>query len=249
MLRMLSQIGVGLAFAGGALGAESLVLVPANPGPLDTVRIQWTHVGCTNRDSMQVSQQANRITVRVDRTFFPDCGTISGYFEEFTLGRLPSGGYDAELVVNPPPGTLGPSQVLGPIAFVVAPLPPSSVAAPHEDYSDMWWNPRRSGEALMVKQAGDKLFAVWVAYDPAGRATWFSFQPGSWVSDANSVLRFAGIVYRSNGPYWGGAYDPALVTVTPAGSADFIPQAVSRARFDFTIDGVAGSIPLERIRF
>jgi hypothetical protein len=63
----------------------------------------------------------------------------------------------------------------------------------------------------MVKQAGDKLFAVWVAYDPAGRATWFS--------------------------------------VTPAGSADFVPQAVSRARFDFTIDGVAGSIPLERIRF
>ena len=101
----------------------------------------------------------------------------------------------------------------------------------------------------MVKQAAGKLFAVWVIYDAAGRATWYSLQPGNWMRDANNVLRYAGIVYRTTGPYWGGPYDPARVSITPAGSADFIPQAPSRARFDFVIDGVAGSIPLERIGF
>ena len=109
--------------ATGALA--QLSIDPPKPTALDTVRLRYTHVGCTNSDSTQVSQQANRITVQVDRGgVAPDCGTIAGFFEDFTLGRLPAGEYEASLVVNPPPGTLGPSQLLGPIHLSVAQLAP-----------------------------------------------------------------------------------------------------------------------------
>src|SRR5512135_2987205 len=93
-----------LALAAGSLGAQTLTLDPAAPGPFDAVRLRYTHTGCTNPDSVRVAQAANRITVQVDRIFFPDCGTILGYHEDYTLGRLPSGDYDVVLVVNPPPG-------------------------------------------------------------------------------------------------------------------------------------------------
>lgn len=223
--------------------------MPAAPTPLDTVRLHWTHVGCTDPDSVQVSQQANAITASANRIFRVDCGTVLGYFDEYTLGRFPSGDYDARLVVNPPPGTLGPSQLLGPIHFSVSALPPAAVAAPHDDYSDLWWSPQRSGEALLVKQSGTLLFAVWSVYDASGRATWYSLQPGSWQRDSNGALRFTGIVYRTSGPYWGGAYDPSQVVIAAVGSASFIPQAAGRAQFEVAIDGAAASIALERMRF
>jgi hypothetical protein len=196
--------------------AGDLTVVPANPTSIDTVRVQWTHVGCTNAGSVQVAQESNRITVSTERIFQVDCGTVNGFFEEFTLGRLPSGEYDAQLVVNPPAGTLGPSQLVGPVHISVGRLPPTATAAPHEDYTDLWWNPARSGEGLLVKQSSGNLFAVWVVYDVSGRATWYSLQPGAWSRDASGVLSYSGTIYRTTGPWWG-SFDPSQVSITAAG--------------------------------
>ena len=97
-MRALAAIAVCVA---GIAAAEDLTLVPANPTSIDTVRLRWTHVGCTNPNAVQVTQEANRIVVSTDRGFSPgpavDCGTVNGYFEEFTLGRLPTGEYDVQL--------------------------------------------------------------------------------------------------------------------------------------------------------
>ena len=172
-----------------------------------------------------------------------------GYFEDFTLGRLPSGEYDVELVVNPPPGTLGPSQLLGPIHFTVRELPPTGATSPRENYADMWWSPQESGWALLVNQSGEKLFLVWVVYDTQGRPTWYALPSGSWGRDANNALHFSGAVYRTSGPYWGGTYDPAAVAIAVVGTGDFLPQGVSRALFSYTIEGVTGSRMIERLQF
>src|SRR5260221_466207 len=104
MLRCI--LGVVWLFAAGPLLAQELSIMPAAPTPLDTVRLRWAHVGCTDPDSVQVSQQANAITASANRIFLIDCGTVLGYFDEYTLGRFPSGEYDARLIGNPPPGTL-----------------------------------------------------------------------------------------------------------------------------------------------
>lgn len=238
-----------LALCATGLVAQQLSIDPATPTPLDLVRLRYTHVGCTNPDSVRVAQSANLITVQADSVFFPDCGTISGYYEEFTLGRLPTGDYDAELVVNPPPGTLGPSFLLGPVHFAVAPLPPTGSLHPHENYTDMWWNPQQSGWALNVFQSGDTLIAVWAVYDTAGRPTWYALLSGSWLYDAGNSLHYAGTVYRTSGSYWGSAYDSAATTIAAVGTADFQPVSITRATWSYTIEGITGSKPIERIRF
>src|SRR5262249_1304976 len=133
-----------VALAAALDGQAQLTIQPANPTPIDVVRLRYTHTGCTNFESVKVSQANNFITVQADRTFIPDCGTILGYYEEFTRGRLPSGDYDVQLVVNPPPGTLGPSFLVGPLHFSVASLPATGSAHPHDNFQDLWWNPRES---------------------------------------------------------------------------------------------------------
>ncbi len=237
-----------LIVAATAAAADDLAIVPANPTPVDTVRLRWTHVGCTNPNAIQVTQDSNRITVSTDRTFVADCGTVNGFFEEFALGRLPSGEYDVQLAVNPPPGTLGPTLLIGILHFSVARLPPTGTAAPRDDYTDLWWSPSRSGEGLLVKQSSGKLFAVWVVYDTDHRATWYSLQPGAWSRDAANVLTFTGIVYRTTGPWWG-QFNPAQVSIAPVGNASFTPLVGGLARFDVVIDGVAATTTLQRMQF
>ena len=243
---------LALGFAASGALADSISIVPANPTPVDLVRLRYEHVGCvtTNADSLRVSQQSNRITAGVDLQF-PPCASvlIVSLVEEFTLGRLPSGDYDAELVVNPPPSTLGPSLLLGPVHFTVLSMPATGSLLPHEDYSDLWWSPGESGWALLVKQSGDKLFAVWVVYDASGRPTWYSLQPGNWRRDSEGRLRYTGTVYRTTGPYWGTAFNSSAVTVAAVGTADFVPSGSSRAQFIYTIEGVSGSKSVERMRF
>src|SRR5208283_772707 len=48
---------IGTAFSNFA--SAQLSVVPASPTPLDTARLQWAHVGCTNPDSVSVTMQAN----------------------------------------------------------------------------------------------------------------------------------------------------------------------------------------------
>lgn len=244
------RILAGFLLAASLAAQAQLSLQPSNPTPLDTVRLRYTHAGCTNFESVKVAQSNNVITVQVDRAFTnPDCGTLLGYYEEFTLGRLPSGEYDAQLAVNPPPGTLGPTLLVGPIHFTVAALPATGSAHPHDNFEDLWWNAQESGWALNVFQAGEKLFLVWVVYDTDTRPTWFVVPAGTWTRDSENVLRFSGTAYRTQGPPWPGSFDPAAVVVTPVGTADFAPRGTNRAQFSFTISGVTRSKELERFRF
>ncbi len=238
---------LGITFSG--LAAAQLSLVPAAPTPLETVRLRWAHVGCTNQESVRTTMQANQVTVSADRATRIDCGTVQGYFDEYTLGRLPAGEYDVQLIVNPPPPTLGPSQLIGPIHLTVGPSPPTDSLLPHDNYSDFWWDPAESGWALSVQQSGSRLVAIWNVYDAAGRPIWYTLQPGSWTKDSANTLRYVGTIYQTTGPDWRGPFDPAAVSVTAVGTGSFIPQAASRARFEYTIGGVSGAKQVVRFAF
>jgi hypothetical protein len=248
MMRLVKIATAALLVCCAGAAAQELTVIPADPTPVDIVRLRWTHVGCTNPDAVQVTQESNRITVSTQRVFQIDCGTVAGFFEEFTLGRLPSGEYDGQIAVNPPPGTLGPTQLVGPVHVSVARLPATGAVAPRDDYTDLWWNPSRSGEALLVKQSSGVLFAVWVVYDPAGRATWYSLQPGAWSRGASNTLSYSGTIYRTTGPWWG-MFEADQVSITAVGRGTFTPLPEGRARFDATIEGVTASTTLERMRF
>ena len=235
-----------------ATGAfAQLSIDPPNPTALDTVRLRYAHAGCTNADSLQVSQESNRITVSVDRGgVSPDCGTVAGFFEDYTLGRLPAGEYDASLMVNPPPGTLGPTELLGPVHVSVTRAGATGSLHPHEDYSDMWWNPREPGWALSVSQRREKLFMAWVTYDDAGKPAWLVVPGGSWSRDpATNALRFTGKIYRTQGTPWDLPFDAGATHLTQAGLATFTPLDSGHGIFGYTVDGTSGSKMVERFRF
>src|SRR5262249_48956557 len=203
------------------LGATStgalaqLSFSPPNPTPVDVVRLRWTPVGCTNPDSVRVSMQANRlVTVIADRAFAVDCGTIQNYYDEYTVGRLPTGEYDVELVANPPAGTLGPSELIGPVHLSVRQLPATGSMLPHDDYSDVWLNLSEPGYSLTVKQSGSQLVAVWNVYDASGRPTWYALLPGAWTRDASNNLSYAAAVYRTTGPFWAVPFDASALSIT-----------------------------------
>lgn len=251
MMRFLGRLCAPLAMlASAAAFGQQLTIEPAQPSSLDTVRLRYAHVGCTNGDSAQVSQDANRITVNVERGgVSPDCGTVEGFFEEFTLGRLPAGDYEASLVVSPRPGTLGPTEEVGPIHVSVGRAGAAGSLHPHDDYTDMWWNPREPGWALSLNQLREKLFMVWVAYDDAGKAAWLVVPGGGWSRDASNRLRFTGKIYRTQGTAWQLPFDPAATRLTQAGTASFTPLDASHGIFSYTIDGIGGSKMVERFRF
>jgi hypothetical protein len=242
--------GVLMAAANAAL-ADDLAIDPPNPTALDTLRLRYTHVGCTNPQSLQVRLDGSVISVSVDRAAsFPDCGTIADFHEDFTLGRLPVGEYDVSLAVNPPPGSFAPTQLFGPPIHVsVAPVPATATLRPHDDYSDMWWNPREPGWALNVRQLSEKLFMVWAAYDEAGKPTWLVVPGGTWNRDASNRLRFSGRIYRTKGSAWQLPFDPSATTFSTVGTADFTPLDASHGIFSYTVDGVEGSKMVERFRF
>jgi len=239
-----------LVLLGAGAAHAQLSLDPPNPTSIDTVRLRYAHVGCTNGQSVQVQQESAAITVQVERAAVTqDCGTTAGFFEDFTLGRLPAGEYEASLVVNPPAGSLGASQLVGPIHVSVARLLPAASFHPHDDYSDMWWNPREPGWALTVRQLSEKLFLVWATYDDAGKPAWLVVPGGSWSRDAGNVLHFTGKVYRTRGSPWQLPFDASMSAVTPAGTAEFAPLDASHGIFSYTVDGISGSKMIERFRF
>jgi len=246
MLRFLWAFAL---FASSPALADTLTLDPAAPSPLDAVRVRFPFAGCTNHDSLRVSQSGNRITVEVDRLFFPDCGLVVDHTEEYTLGRLPSGEYDVQVVVDPLPGTLGPSIVIGPTHFTVAPYAATGTLHPHENYTDMWWDGGSSGTALNVYQSGDSLIAVWATYDASGKPTWFALLTGSWQLDADNVLHYVGTVYRTTGPYFGSPASGTPAVVTPAGAGDFYPLGFPNAAWTWNIDGMGSTQLLQRMRF
>ena len=239
--------GLAGAFALAATFAQAqLTTDPPGATSLDTVRLRYTHSGCVNPDSVQISQESNRITVQVDRGQpAPDCGTLPGFYEEFTLGRLPAGEYDATLVVNAQPGAPGSREVIGPVHLTVG-RAGTSGSRPHDDYSDMWWNPREPGWALTVNQYSEKLFMVWQTYDESGKPTWFVMPGGVWSRDSAGRLHFGGGAYRSTGPSWQVPYTAKAMHLNPVGIADFSPLDASHAVFTYTVDGISGLKMVER---
>ena len=83
------------------------------------------------------------------------------------------------------------------------------------DFTDIWWNPDQSGWGLTLSQHGDQVFGVWFTYDANGQPL-FVVMPG--VTSIGS-MQFSGDLYTTRGPYFAGAFDPAKVQVTKAGSA------------------------------
>ncbi len=168
------------------------------------------------------------------------------------LGRLPSGTYTVQIVEfadSPPtPGA----------QFTVAdaPTPPNSQfstlpAVPAVNYSDIWWNPSESGWGMTIVQGPTNvLYAVWFVYDASGKPNWYAFSPGQATAAGSTsgtmTTIFNGPIYKTNGPYFGGPFDPTQVGITQVGTGILRFTQWNTGQFIYTVEGVTGSKSIVR---
>lgn len=120
----------------------------------------------------------------------------------------------------------------------------TSSAAPN--YQALWWaSPAasESGWGLNVTHQGDILFITWFTYAPDGKGMWLV---GSRLERTGNGS-YAGPLYRTIGPPWNSAgWNPAMVSLTPIGSASLVFSDANTGVFSYSVNGITGSKAITR---
>jgi len=116
-----------------------------------------------------------------------------------------------------------------------------------QNYSDHWWNPSESGWGVTIADHETQLVALWYTYDTDGSPIWFSIDGGTFNSDRTF---FSGDLYRTTGPSFDGAFNPAAVTRTKVGTASFqFAPGGQSANFTWTVGSLTRTRPIQRLPF
>jgi hypothetical protein len=110
------------------------------------------------------------------------------------------------------------------------------------NFTDMWWTPTESGWGVSVHQQYATMFLTFYVYGSDGKPVWYS---GS--ADYNSSTQlFSGDLYRSSGPWFGGAFNPAAVSRVKVGTIQFDATSVDTATLSYSVDGTTVVKSIER---
>ncbi|HET7732129.1 MAG TPA: YncE family protein [Usitatibacter sp.] len=118
-----------------------------------------------------------------------------------------------------------------------------SGTAPATNYTDLWWNPNESGWGLSVTQQFNLMFLAWYVYDNSGNPVWYVASSCAVTSGGNGC---SGTLFRTTGPAFGTAFDPAQVQVVPVGSVTLTFSDGNNGMLSYVVDGVAGSKAITR---
>ena len=116
-------------------------------------------------------------------------------------------------------------------------------------WSDLWWNPAESGWGVTITQQGNVMFLTYFVYDATGAAKWFTATLNGGATQSNGHKRYDGDLYETRGPFYGGSFDPAKVTVRKVGTSSFVPANTYSAAFSYSVDGVAVNKQIQRQSF
>lgn len=106
------------------------------------------------------------------------------------------------------------------------------------DITDMWWNPDESGWGVNVIQQNDVGFATFFVYDQQRIPIWYTAEIDYQGVNAGGALVWAGKLYATTGPWYGGPFDETKVTIRQAGTASFTLRDLSHATLTYSVDGV-----------
>jgi hypothetical protein len=124
--------------------------------------------------------------------------------------------------------------------FALASLASEAASAP--DPTGLWYDPAESGWGLTVAKQGDVAFAVLFVYDPAKAPTWYvasalhvgvEFGP----TPGTSTTFYQGTLYRTSGPWFGGPFDPAALTMADVGRLELDTNPDGTLKLAYVIDG------------
>lgn len=122
--------------------------------------------------------------------------------------------------------------------FAVAAALSVATGAQASTYSDLWWNPLESGWGANVVQQDDTAFVTLFVYGADGKPTWFSGDARIVAIAAGNLPQFSGSLYRAQGPYFGGPFNPSDVHATRVGDLGIETLAADRLRLTYEVDGV-----------
>jgi hypothetical protein len=114
------------------------------------------------------------------------------------------------------------------------------------NFSDQWWNPNESGWGASILQQSDIIFVDLFVYGSDGLPTWFTASASPQGGGAPGHVVFAGDLYRTNGPWFAGPFNPNFVTYRKVGTLTFDADSVDTANLSYTVDGLVVSKAVTR---
>ena len=122
----------------------------------------------------------------------------------------------------------------------------SATTGPFADVTDLWWNPSESGWGLsLIQHSTNIVFGVWYTYNEEGKRLWVVMPTGSWSNPST----YTGPLYITSGPAYSGAFDPAIVTTNPVGSATLTFTDANNGTWTYNINGQSGTKSITRQSF
>jgi len=112
------------------------------------------------------------------------------------------------------------------------------------DASDLWFNSHEQGWGVNLIQQDNVLFLTLFVYGANGLPAWY-VGPAITATSAGAVT-YAGDLYQTNGPYFGGPFDPTAVTIRKVGIATFTLGTVGTGTLTYSVDGVSVTKQVER---
>lgn len=112
--------------------------------------------------------------------------------------------------------------------------------------TDLWWSAEESGWGASVTHQDDIAFVTLFVYGPDGAPTWLVATASQVALLPNGLPVVEGTLYRTRGPWFGGAFDPGQVRAVPVGTLSIEPIDRSHARFGYDVDGACVSRTLSR---
>jgi hypothetical protein len=207
-------------------------------------------IGVEGNSAIAVNERTNRIYVTSRLGYMT---VIDGATRAATYVTVPQGARD--VAVNPNTNRVYVISPAGVTIFDAASLagsatppgmPSSSTAPPPFNVQGLWWRASESGWGVNLAHQGDKVFATWFTYDGAGNGLWLVMSDGERQGAGNT---YTGGLYRTSGPAFSGAFDPARVAYTQVGTATFSFADADNGTMTATVNGATVSKPITRLVF
>ncbi len=163
-----------------------------------------------------------------------------------TVGHPATGGSITLTLDTAPAGAFFPDQVVlydyaGNIVYQKKTVP---------NRQGVWWGgAAQTGWGLSLIQSGEQIGAGWYHFGTDGAPAWLIMPGCTWMQTADAQT-CSGTLFRSSGAPFGN-YNTASFSQQSVGTASFVfPDSnADHATLQYQVDGIAGSIAIERLVF
>jgi hypothetical protein len=139
-------------------------------------------------------------------------------------------------------------RFIGSLVFFVSASAWAIAPGIYDDPTDLWSNPDESGWGLNIVRQNTTLFLTMFVYGEDGKPTWFSGSATEYKELGIGLYEtWEGPLYRTTGPYFGGAFNPALMHYEEVGRVKFFMKGLDGGEINYTVNGVFVAKALRRL--